>query len=60
MRFEVMRNGKIVANTEHKDCMPDKETLLSMKKAGLSFRLDGKAYNPFARENQKNIKKKHL
>jgi hypothetical protein len=55
-----MRNGKIVANTEHKDCMPDKETLLSMKKAGLSFRLDGKAYNPFARENQKNIKKKHL
>jgi hypothetical protein len=58
LKFEVLRNRDVLANTEHQVCIPDKETLKNMKSAGLSFRFDGKAYNPFLRENQKGTKEK--
>lgn len=41
-RFEA-RNGKnTVFSTEFKSCVPDKDTRVSMKKAGLSLYLNGK------------------
>ena len=43
MKFEVINDkNMIVMNTASIYCIPDKEMLISMSKAGYRFRLDGK------------------
>lgn len=43
MKFEVINDkNKVVMHTEHLSCIPDKDTLNSMSKAGYKFKLDGK------------------
>ena len=43
MKFEVINDkNMIVMNTTSIYCIPDKEMLISMSKAGYRFRLDGK------------------
>ena len=43
MRFEVINDkNKIVMQTSHMSCIPDKNTLNSMQKAGYKFKLNGK------------------
>lgn len=44
MRFTVEKDGVVKMHTEDKSCIPDKETLQVMKKAGYKFKMDGKAY----------------
>lgn len=44
MRFTVEKDGVVKMHTEDKSCIPDKETLQAMKKAGYKFKMDGKAY----------------
>ena len=43
MKFEVINDKNMsVMNTTSIYCIPDKEMLISMSKAGYRFRLDGK------------------
>lgn len=44
MKFEIVNDkNKTVMQTTHISCIPDKNTLNSMSKAGYKFKLDGKA-----------------
>lgn len=44
MKFEVINDkNKVVMHTEHTSCIPDKDILNSMSKAGYKFKLNGKA-----------------
>lgn len=43
MKFEIINDkNKVVMNTEHWSCIPDKDVLTSMQKTGYKFKLDGK------------------
>lgn len=42
MRFEVLKDGQGKMFTEHICCIPPKDHLTSMQKAGYKFKLDGK------------------
>ena len=43
MRFEVINDrNKTVMQTAHMSCIPDKELLNAMSKAGYKFKLNGK------------------
>ena len=43
MKFEVVNDkNKVVMNTTSADCVPSKDTLTLMSKAGYKFKLDGK------------------
>ena len=43
MKFEVINDkNKTVMQTSHMSCIPDKNTLNLMQKAGYKFKLDGK------------------
>ena len=44
MRFTVEKDGVVKMHTEEKCCIPDKEILQAMKKAGYKIKMDGKAY----------------
>ena len=44
MTFETLRHGKGLYITHSPSCVPDYETLQSMRAAGLTFRLDGKPW----------------
>ena len=47
MEFEVINDkNKTVMRTETLSCIPDKEILSSMSKAGYRFRLNGKITSP--------------
>ena len=44
MKFEVINDkNKVVMHTEYTSCLPNKETLSLMAKAGYKFKLDNKA-----------------
>ncbi len=43
MEFQVMLNGVGKMSTASWECVPDNALLTTMKKAGYSFKLDGKA-----------------
>lgn len=43
MKFEVLRDGKGKMFTEHISCIPKKDELTAMQKAGYKFKLDGRA-----------------
>ena len=44
MKFEVINDrNKTVMHTSSPSCIPDKDILTSMSKAGYKFKLDGKA-----------------
>ena len=46
MKFEVVdRNNRTVMNTSDLSCIPNKEQINSMSKAGYKFKIDGKAIN---------------
>lgn len=46
MKFEVINPfGKVVNNTEYEECIPNKEQIESMLKAGYKFKLNGKNLN---------------
>lgn len=43
MKFEVVNDkGTTVMHTETKSCIPDKDELTVMSKAGYKFRIDGR------------------
>ena len=43
MKFEIINDkSKVVMNTTFASCIPDKNTLNEMAKAGYKFKLDGK------------------
>lgn len=44
--WEAWREGKRKEVTYHEECIPNMETLLSMQKAGYTFKRDGKAWKP--------------
>ena len=46
IRFEVIRDGRVLMSTEHESCIYPNETLLAMQAAGYKFRLNGKAFKP--------------
>ena len=48
-RFEVRRDGRVMAWTEHKECIPPKERRDELRKAGYRLLLDGKIW----KENKK-------
>lgn len=39
MKFQVLKNGKVVFWTEHESCIPDNETIKAMKKAGYKIKI---------------------
>lgn len=39
MKFQVIKNGKVVFWTEHNSCIPDEETIKAMKKAGYKIKM---------------------
>lgn len=44
MKFEVINDKNVaVMSTEYVSCMPEKDELTSMSKAGYKFKLDGKS-----------------
>lgn len=43
MKFEVVKGGEKFMSTEHWECVYNDDILADMKKAGYSFKLDGKA-----------------
>ena len=46
MKFEVINPfGKPVMTTEYKECVPDKEQINAMLKAGYKLKLNGKILN---------------
>ena len=48
-KFEVIRGKQVLCSSTVKNGGYNKETLKLMKKQGLTFKLNGKAYNPFAK-----------
>lgn len=44
MKFEVLRDGKVLEHTEYKECVKPLSILKSMQQAGYKFRLNGKAW----------------
>lgn len=45
MYFEVLKDGNGKMYTEHISCIPKKDELTAMQKAGYKFKLNGKAAN---------------
>ena len=45
MRFQVLKDGQAKMHTEYLSCIPKKDELTAMQKAGYKFKLDGKAAN---------------
>ena len=43
-RFEVQRDGRVMAWTEHKECIPPRERRDELRKAGYRLFLDGKIW----------------
>lgn len=43
-RFEVRRDGRVMAWTEHKECIPPRERRDELRKAGYRLLLDGKTW----------------
>jgi hypothetical protein len=52
MIFQVFRNGIILMWTDHVECVPDREACMHMRKAGYTFKLNGKVFNPKIHNNQ--------
>lgn len=48
-RFEVRRDNRVMACTEHKECIPPRERRDELRKAGYRLYLDGKIW----KENKK-------
>ena len=48
-RFEVRRDNRVMACTEHKECIPPRERRDELRKAGYRLFLDGKIW----KENKK-------
>lgn len=42
--WEAWRDGKRIEHTNYEKCIPSKETLLDMQKAGYNFKMNGKAW----------------
>lgn len=42
--IEVKKEGKTYFRTDSKECIPDKEDLISMKKAGYKLYMNGKIW----------------
>lgn len=40
MKFQVLRNGKVMFWTKHKDCVPDEETIKALKSAGYKIKME--------------------
>ena len=40
--FEIVRQGTILFQTKHKECIPSAGTLKTMSKSGHTFRINGK------------------
>ena len=49
MKFEVKKDGKVVMQTIEENCIPDKDTRDSMRRAGYKLYLDGKTYKERSR-----------
>ena len=43
-RFDVRRDGRVMACTEHKECIPPRERRDELRKAGYRLFLDGKIW----------------
>lgn len=39
MIFQVLKDGKVMFWTKHKECIPDEETIKAMKKAGYKIKI---------------------
>lgn len=50
-RFEVWRDDKCLMSTEHKELVYPYATLDSMKKRGLTFKVNKKKWNPKKRKD---------
>lgn len=57
MKFEVYRDGRRLMHTEHKECLPSEEQIVSMKKAGCKVLLDGRVYKT-AKQTKKRERKR--
>ena len=43
-RFEVIRDGRVVARTDHDECIPDRKRRDDLRRAGYKLILDGKVW----------------
>lgn len=44
IRFEVRRDGRVMAWTEHRECIPNRERRDELRRAGYRLLLDGKTW----------------